>query len=377
MWVFIEPSDVWLFRDGRPFSAGEGHVARSLFPPTPLTVQGALRALILGHSDVGWADFRDQRTRDAQAVAEQIGRPPQRGDAGTLGHFGMAGPFLARREDDTFVRYTSLPNNVMRDKDALAYVQLLPTRGVSFSANWPAEMAPLWPPKEADLEEPQGDLWLSERDLRSYLKGGSVAPLLGDDLFTSEPRFGIALDYSTRRPREAMLYRAEFVRPRQHVGLLVRLDGVDVPADSGMLQLGGEARAARYHVLPDAQVDANTDRAEPAQHLKLAFLTPAYFSGGWQPTDGDWSPFFDGASAQLVAAAVGRPHPIGGWDVARRRPKPMCSYVPAGSVYFFESDTPVSSPDGPVTETPPGHLNHGRLGFGQVVVGTWDWHDVS
>ncbi|MBL8152360.1 MAG: CRISPR-associated protein Cmr3, partial [Blastocatellia bacterium] len=38
--LFIEPSDVWLFRDARPFAAGEQSRATSLFPPTPRTIQG-------------------------------------------------------------------------------------------------------------------------------------------------------------------------------------------------------------------------------------------------------------------------------------------------------------------------------------------------
>ena len=47
-WMLIEPGDVWSFRDGRPLLAGGGSITRSLFPPAPLTVQGAIRSLILG-----------------------------------------------------------------------------------------------------------------------------------------------------------------------------------------------------------------------------------------------------------------------------------------------------------------------------------------
>ena len=31
-WLFIEPTDVWFFRDGRPFPTGGGHTARGIFP---------------------------------------------------------------------------------------------------------------------------------------------------------------------------------------------------------------------------------------------------------------------------------------------------------------------------------------------------------
>lgn len=75
-WLFIEPDDVWLFRDGHPFSAGEGHIARCLFPPTPLTLQGALRSSLLAMSGVTLDEYRQQTTPKARALAENIGLPP-------------------------------------------------------------------------------------------------------------------------------------------------------------------------------------------------------------------------------------------------------------------------------------------------------------
>ncbi|MFN3533317.1 MAG: type III-B CRISPR module-associated Cmr3 family protein, partial [Candidatus Brocadia sp.] len=32
MKIFIEPNDVLMFRDGKPFSGGDDHYARSTFP---------------------------------------------------------------------------------------------------------------------------------------------------------------------------------------------------------------------------------------------------------------------------------------------------------------------------------------------------------
>jgi CRISPR-associated protein Cmr3 len=41
MQIVIRPMDVWLFRDGKPFMAGEDHAAETLFPPSPFTLQGS------------------------------------------------------------------------------------------------------------------------------------------------------------------------------------------------------------------------------------------------------------------------------------------------------------------------------------------------
>lgn len=45
-WYTIEPLDVLLFREAKPFSPGEGSWAKSLFPPLPITVFQALRSLL-------------------------------------------------------------------------------------------------------------------------------------------------------------------------------------------------------------------------------------------------------------------------------------------------------------------------------------------
>lgn len=47
IWVRIEPFDVLMFRDSKPFSAGESLRARSVFPPTPYPFIGAFRSQIL------------------------------------------------------------------------------------------------------------------------------------------------------------------------------------------------------------------------------------------------------------------------------------------------------------------------------------------
>jgi len=39
---------------------------------------------------------------------------------------------------------------------------------------------------------------------------------------------------------------------------------------------------------------------------------------------------------KLLTAAVGKYSCIGGWDLVKKRPKPMFKAIPAGSVYYFE-----------------------------------------
>lgn len=383
-WIFIEQIDVWLFRDGKPFSAGEEHGARSLFPPTPMTVQGILRAMLLGNSNADWVAYREQRTDDpdVEAITKQIGHPffhrNGAAHAPSLGSFSMAGPFLARREGKRIVRYTPLPSDVVQEKHyPHRYFALRPTKASALITRWPTQdLHPLWPEQEDDISAPEEPLWLDEENLHAYLTGNPFGALHAEELYTIEPRFGTAIDYRLGNVRkdEGMLYQAEFIRTNKDVGLLVELnDSIQLPAEQGILAFGGEARGARYEVISKNLIDLHAGITTPSTRLKVVLLTPAYFSEGWQPKQGDWSKFFHGQAVRLVAASIGTPQRLGGWDAAHNIPKPMRAFIPAGSVFYFEADQPIELLSSPMTETPDGEQPLNQQGFGQTAVGNWEW----
>ena len=59
-----------------------------------------------------------------------------------------------------------------------------------------------------------------------------------------------------------------------------------------------------------------------------------------------------------------------GWDLARKKARALHYYLPAGSVFFFES---ARVPDKSFTETPPGSPDAGAMGFGAFATGNWDY----
>lgn len=123
MWLFIEPNDVWLFRDGKPFDAGADHRARTFFPPTPSTLQGAIRRKVLTLYNIDFARYR-QRDVD-QSVADQVGLPPvyevvagqSTVKPGALGTLRLRGPFVARRETTGIVPYFPCPADMVKTED--------------------------------------------------------------------------------------------------------------------------------------------------------------------------------------------------------------------------------------------------------------------
>ncbi len=370
MWqLFIEPNDVLMFRDGKPFAAGEDHRARSLFPPTPFTMQGVVRAKVLFDSGVSLSNYA-RGAPSAQALIQQIGAP-----SGNYGQLRLRGPLVARRVGDTLTRYFPLPADVVKVGDDCRLVE--PLSDQLFTSNQPPDLRLLWTRTDKPLKEARG--WLAEDEFRKYLSGRTDLSITPEsDLVVREFRLGIALDRGRRSTQEGMLYTMEFLRLREGVGFLLEIDGISpFRSPKGFLQVGGEARAAMYEVLRTPLPPLSLPNPLPSR-FKVVLLTPAWFSGGWKPQDDNWGQFFNGASVQLVATALPRAQSFGGAfvDDVRRRgdfQKPMRRFVPAGSVFFFESDGTVAWNGKPFTETPPGEGDFGQIGFGFCAIGQWNY----
>ncbi len=271
MKLFLEPIDVWLFRDGRPFDALSDHRARSLFPPYPTVIQGILRS---HHLVVRGVDLRDQ-----EAIKEAVGTattyPPG---------FRLRGPFLARRTSNGILRYFPLPADVARKGNT--FRALIP--GNLPSGVWSSTPTPkvLW--HEGEPAELEGQWWLQEDTLRAYLEGKEIKLstqaqeegqiLRQSALFQRENRLGIGLDDATRTTKEGALYEVEFVRVAPNVGLEVHVEGLNGWPAKGVLRAGGEGHGACFEIIdtpdwPSAPVPL-------PERFKVYLATPAYFEGG-------------------------------------------------------------------------------------------------
>jgi CRISPR-associated protein Cmr3 len=355
--IFIEPGDVWLFRDGRPFAAGEEHAARSIFPPTPRTMQGAIRSARISQSG---ASFTDQGKWPAD-----VGTPND------YRNLRMRGPVLARRDHDGETPFFVQPQDVVKMNGGW---KVLSPEQSGFQANWPEPLLALKTDGAPEKFEPG---WLSESDLTGYLRGEAFGVVKTSALFERERRFGVEIEGPVKRAREGNLFAIEFIRLNPGVGLLLDVKGVAFDG-SGMLQLGGEARAGRYET-SEASLDLDTERRTPQNRddktrFKLYLATPAIFSQGWLPGEMDkitLSGIWRGIDLRLMAAAVGKPNHIGGRDISQRdRQRDMAMAVPAGSVYFFETEAGpaevMNAFDGKcVSDADP------TIGFGLSYIGGW------
>jgi len=365
-WVFIEPTDVWLFRDNKPFTAQQNFVARGQFPPTPMTIQGVIRTHYLEtqlqRDGRTWEDYRHGNVSDA--IIQRVGLPQIGERPATFGSLRLTGPFVAHTNSQGQVqRLIKAPLDLLYNQEDIAYKLLSPAPTSGFETNVPFDG---WRPLTGGgvgFKEASG--WLTETQFKQYLTGetkdfGNLTN--EEDIFKIEDRVGLALDYGRRANAESMFYRAEFTRACEGVGLLVHVNLDIFEKDTGFVNIGGESRSGYYRLVQPPE----TLIQQGSGHISIILLTPAYFTNGWQPDNGDWSRWVGGG--KLVSVVIGKPHLISGWDVAHNRPKPLRQYVPAGSVFFFEA---ADIKGIPFTESPHDSPDQGAMGFGTFAVGVW------
>lgn len=365
--LVIEPFDVWLFRDGRPFTAGENHLARSLFPPSPQTLYGVLRSKLATERALAeglTGPF------DAETLERLVGNPSD------FGRFQLRGPWLARYVDQRWHRLVPAPRDVLWPASGPPQVKApLDNRVPGLAANGPAAVP--WPDT---VEDAMPGRWIAEDDLAAYLRGAPSGSSIPDGaLYTIEVRPGIEIDRATRTTAEGRFYGVEFIRLKTRIGLAIEVEGIDLPP-VGLLGIGGEARAGRYEnvSLPHCDWEEVREAVAASGRAKLVLATPALFRHGWapgsiDPSTGEWS-LPSGAIMRLEAALVGPPIPIGGFDVVRRLPRPMRRAAPPGSVYYLREQ----SPGGAAAFFDTFHLRGcsdelAGIGFGLSYVGSWDY----
>lgn len=403
MRLFIEPTEPLLFRTGRPFTAGENNFAESLFPPTPETIQGAVRAAI----GAQWEKLERRKTGSAKDFAELF-RPESRlvsiiGNRDTFGCFRITGLTLGRRTEAGKVeRLFPAPATLIEARfQGEQHKTLLRLRPVEESqgiiSNLPSGMKLLLPVKEQEQQtniktEPLNG-WLNAQGLKKALNANPTIEFKDDEFVSSgkiyerEPRLGIGIQSITKTSQEGFLYQVQMIRMKPDYGFVVDIRLSETPENGsgetplpenflddvqaqeklglessaqGWLTLGGEQRAAHFEVLkPEEMADENG--LEEQKTGKLLYLaTPAYFQDGWRPADATFQP------ASLVSAAISRYQPIGGWYLAAGsaggESKRMRRCVPAGSVYFFDRAVTIRQP---LTE-------YGwQIGYGITYAGAW------
>lgn len=342
--LFFEPLDVLQFRDHRPFDAGYHVAAGSVFP-MPSVFLGCLRTALLRDQDARFGEEDFGLT--APWARELLGTSRE---SGTL---TLRGPLLARRTDRDVEPLFPLPRDIakVRASDDKQRVEILVSRRPSARRlHWP-DTAPrggdvLWSGDRVDKADLS--LLLTRVGAAHYLAGSPGTPLDLEDrtraiptseVYEREHRVGIVRDNERLTADDRMFYVTRPFRFAARAGFAVDVELPGGPADEAIraldgcvVSLGGKAHGARIRcidgpIIPD---ELAADRAPAAGTRKLWLITPLVLGVAEWP-------------AGIACTASDRTVQVGGFDLARRAPKPLRQALPAGTVLTINDLAPADA----------------------------------
>lgn len=372
--IRLDPLDTLFFRDGTPFSAGRAPQdgVGSLFPPYPGSVAGALRAALALCN--GWSG----RGPWPQEIKDVLGDGPD--DPGVL---SIDGPFVLRDDQPLF----PVPRHLLGAITPGGWTpRVLLRPGPKVVCDLGDVRLPVAPRTCDEIETLKtGDhSWLTRTGMEAVLRGERPSAetdlVPRSELWNEEPRIGLERDKATRTAQERMLYSTRHVRLMRGVSLGAKISGV--PEDwtlpfGRLVPFGGESRLAecrKWHV--DSRLDAPLTELEAGRRVVVVALSPLDLE---EDIHLGRQPLAALGGARVVSACLSRPQRIGGWDSLARKPLPLRSVLPPGSVLFCEDAEPGGFQDAiDSIEANDGLWRVGarqQLGFGLVALGIWP--DVS
>ncbi len=358
--LFFEPMDVLLFRDTRPLDPGVSIVAHSVWPG-PSVFYGCIRAALLRHCGATGTPFQTENnefrlTNHVDEARRILGGPNR------LGTLTLRGPLLAKfgAEKDVAAHFP-IPRDIVfsklnedeikrrkldpeneRNPLRLTTLRLLefgetddaPKR-LRHGAPEPIRESLLFSEKEPEKSPPRR--FLTEPGMRRYLRNELADEfaygkdfILAGDAYREEPRVGIARSPDTHATQEGMYYVTRPYRFAPGYGFAVDVV-VDDEATKKLIDalhgqavpLGGKGHQARVLVSKGDKPLLASDFEVPAsgaERVKRVFVTPL--------------PLPLPEKTQVACMVTDRAVQVGGFDLAKRAPKPLKRALPIGTVVW-------------------------------------------
>jgi CRISPR-associated protein Cmr3 len=381
----ISGRDPLVARDGRPFGAGQGNRMRSSGWLYPSVVAGSFRTMLAKEANRGF----DRATQDELLTIEVAGVLP------------LVGPQL----------YLPAPNNCVLD-DKTNVFRARPAKMEGGRADWPAEgLCPVLLDSEDDFKPEKGPAFWPLNRYAEWLTGKKVDPRSDDFLggATEDLRDHVSLNPESGTAEEGLLFTTAGIvskalpkhgrppgpvkptgKPRREcfadIELAARVENVPAWGQQALAKLsvwhplGGERRLAHWQTANEETAwqcpDTITKALANTNRITMTLATPAFFSGGWKPgwlgSDLRGTPPKGGSRLKLIGVSTERWRAVSGWSYMIGGPKAIRRLVPAGGVYFFESESENNSAlaDQWLRSVSDG-VQEARNGFGLAVWGTW------
>lgn len=346
---FIQPIDVLFFRGNRLFGDA-GSVGDMQMPPSPSVLSGAVRSLLLSHSDTSFADFA------AGKLVHPVLGTPQEPGAFAVQHFGLAKMYSDGSAEPIYplpADWVAATDPTYEKELATAPIQLnslkpqktIPSSAVNkLHTSYPLAALPIL--RQNARGKPVEGIYITKTGMQKALSGShpdSSDCLRSNDIWQTELRVGIGLSADKRSANDGQLFSMHAIAMQSHkdysFGFCMSAAGCDdVLPRVATLRLGGDGRAATLTEANFDWPDIALDQVIASRRCRIVLTSPGIFQNGWRlPGMGEDNRIeMAGFKARVVAGCVPRSQVISGFDMAKGMPKPAQRAVSAGSVYWLD-----------------------------------------
>lgn len=375
--------DTWFFKEARPMESIGGSQLSSTFPPTSATLSGAIRSLIGETIGIDWQKYH---RKQAMNLHFELDPYAVIGDGEDTGDLSFSYPQVMAKKHGRWLELTPAPLDLLKTEAGNLVRLALPSEPIDCDLG--LVRLPMIDSNERGAK-PLENCWLLPSGWNDYKSGKQVALseiVTIDDLIVQEARLGIAKDNDKNVALDGMLYQTNHIRMNtrkfEDIALKVIVSGLPAELSATLsenmqtVRFGGEGRLAFVEVNPIHQ-ECKDEEPKSSQY-KLVFNSPAYFdsSEGWLPKGAVkiladelpydvWQFYLNGKVVKLVCQVSAKPVQVGGWDYAKRQPKPLRSFLPQGSCWYLQCEDELTQSD--VNKI--GELT--QFGYGSATLISW------
>ncbi|MEZ5847263.1 MAG: type III-B CRISPR module-associated Cmr3 family protein [Geminicoccaceae bacterium] len=390
----LRPLDTLFFRDNRPFNQDDAGLAdaRSMFPPFPTVLAGAVRASIARAN--GWDGSKSTFTSHRALIGN--------GPFAECGSLRFSPPVLLKQSNDDasdfFEANFPCPLALLlrtsaaeRGKLKFEEAHVLRPGDPSFACDLGGDACfPTLPPEDdASRFKLHREAWISREGLRQLLTLGRLDNPAGhvtchDSIVSAQPRVGLRRDYAAHKAATGELYSAVHQRLKRNYALGVSYRWQDanrkdiLPETESVFPLGSQHRAVSCSdaqridltdILPGAECFCESDGYF---HYLVVLLSPADLKHN------DSVPELHPLPGELVSACTDRPLRFGGWDAVAGDRGETRLYHRAGTTFFMRVAVKKISDAGTLYEKLKDAQQAGlgdkrttQIGCGAFAVGIW------
>lgn len=378
--------DTLFFKEARPMETPGSTELGSLFPPPIRTLAGAIRSSIAEDMGVDWAEFHENNQPEIENII---------GNSESTGTLKFKGPWLHYCGQRLYpaplnlaAKYNETGRSIKEREQIihLAAFTIGDAHRCDLAKNGSMAALPCLPAGMEGCKALQNH-WLTTEALELVLAGQekkintSNAVVKKINLYKDEHRLGIARDNRNGMVKEGLLYQTRHLRLTKDTSVCLDLEGHENLPGNRLIKLGGEGRMAMIQTVPKPDFPKPPQIGEQTcQGVILYLLTPLLLKEGdeflpgfsWNEREkiSIWKGELNKIPLVLISAVLGKVQREGGWDMAKHQPRPVRSFIPAGSAFYCEvEDNNVPGAMKALHNTLVGEETN--WGYGHIATGLW------